>query len=266
MTQEPRTAVEIFLGRIRERLEALQREQHAQILHAGCLIARTLEQRGLVHTFGTGHSHLLAEEIYARAGGLLPVNVIETAPLMLHEDVVASGAWERLSGVARVLLEHAEIDPATDILVVISNSGRNAAPVEAAEWACAHGMPVVALTSLAHSRSLPALAPSGRRLFEVASVVLDNLGEPGEALVQVSADLRAAASSTVSGACLLQCAMLSAIEECVRRGVAPPVLKSNDTPGAAESNTRLLHEYRGRLPTAYERLRQRSVSREAANA
>jgi uncharacterized phosphosugar-binding protein len=260
VTLQQRTVVDIFFDGIRERLQAVQRDQSSQILQAGQIIARTLEQRGLVHTFGTGHSHLLAEEMYSRAGGLLPVSVIETAPLMLHEDAVASGAWERLTGVARVLLEHAAIDPATDVLVVISNSGRNAAPVEAAEWACERGIPVIAVTSVAHSRSLPSRAPSGRRLFEVASVVLDNLGEPGDALVQVTPDLRAAASSTVIGACLLQSVMLSAIEECTRRGVAPPVLVSSNTPGAAAANAQLLHEYRGRLPAAYERLRERSIA------
>jgi uncharacterized phosphosugar-binding protein len=266
MTLDSGTAVDQFLDGIRGRLQSVQCDQSSQIAEAGRIIARTLELHGLVHTFGTGHSHLLAEELYCRAGGVLPVNVIESAPLMLHEDVMAAGAWERLTGVAGVLLEHAAIDPATDVLVVISNSGRNAVPVEAAEWARARGMPVVAVTSLAHSRSLPSLAPSGKRLYEVASVVLDNLGEPGDAFVQVSADLRAGASSTVIGACLLQCAVLSAIEECMRRGVAPPALVSNNTPGAAETNTRLLRDYPGRLPAAYERLRQRTSLPEASSA
>jgi uncharacterized phosphosugar-binding protein len=97
-----------------------------------------------------------------------------------------------------------------------------------------------------------------------SSVVLDNLGEPGDALVQVSPDIRAAASSTVIGACLLQCAILSAIEECLRRGVAPPVLASNNIPGAAAANARLLHEYPGRLPSAYQRQRQAAPVRERA--
>jgi uncharacterized phosphosugar-binding protein len=266
MALEPGTAIDTFLDAIRARLLAVQLDQSAQIAEAGRLIARTLELGGLAHAFGTGHSHLLAEEIYCRAGGVLPVNVIETAPLMLHEDVMAAGAWERLTGVAGVLLEHAPIDPTADVLLMISNSGRNAVPVEAAEWARTRGMPVVAVTSLAHSRSLPSLAPSGKRLYEVASVVLDNLGEPGDALVQVTPDIRAGASSTAIGACLLQCAILSAIEECMRRGVVPPALVSNNIPGAAEANTRLLRDYHGRLPAAYERLRSQATARAAASA
>ncbi|HEY1296849.1 MAG TPA: SIS domain-containing protein [Chloroflexota bacterium] len=262
MTVDTRTLVERYLEEVRERLFAVERDQAAPIAAAGALIARTVELYGLIHTFGTGHSHLLAEEIYSRAGGLLPVNAIESPPLMLHEDVVASGAWERLSGVAAILLEHAAIDPDADLLVVISNSGRNATPVEAAEWARDRGMPVIAVTSLAHSRSLPSLAPSGRHLHEVASVVLDNLGEPGDALVEVGPHLRAAASSTVMGACLLQCATLSAIEGCVHRGVQPPLLVSSNTPGAADANAQMLRDYPGRLPATFERLRQRTRARD----
>jgi hypothetical protein len=76
--------------------------------------------------------------------------------------------------------------------------------------------------------------------------------------------LSAHASSTVLGACLLQCAILSAIEECLRRGVAPPVLASNNILGAAAANARLLHDYPGRLPPAYQREREAAVAREAA--
>jgi uncharacterized phosphosugar-binding protein len=266
MMTEPVGVVDRFIDEIRDRLLRVQGEQAEQIAAAGALIARTLERGGLVHTFGTGHSHLLAEEIYSRAGGLLPVNVIESSPLMLHEDVVASGAWERLTGAAAVLLEHAPIEAGTDLLVVVSNSGRNAAPVEAAEWARGRGIPVIAVTSVAHSRSLPSAAPSGRRLCEVASVVLDNLGDPGDALVQVGPHVRAGASSTVVGACLLECAMLSGIEACLQRGVHPPVLVSSNTPGAAETNARLVRDYPGRLPAAYARVREVTRTRDAAPA
>src|SRR5436190_203631 len=163
-----------FADRVQAMLHDAVRTQFEQIEQAAALVARTVESGGLVHTLGTGHSHLLAEEIYSRAGGLLPVNVVESAPLMLHEDALASGEWERVSGIAHIMLEHADIDPSRDVLVVISNSGRNAVPVEAAEWARARQVPVIAITSSAHSRAETSLAPSGKKLYDVADVVLDN--------------------------------------------------------------------------------------------
>jgi uncharacterized phosphosugar-binding protein len=265
-TRTPATTatVEHFAEAIRDMLKSAVDQQGEAIQAAGALVFRTLERSGLVHTFGTGHSHLLAEEIFSRAGGLLPVNVIQTAPLMLHEDAVASGDWERLTGVAAVLLEHAAVDAARDTLIVVSNSGRNAVPVEAAEWARAHNIPVIAVTSLAHSRSQSPLAPSGKKLFEVADVVLDNAGHPGDSLVELRPGLRVAATSTIVGAFLLQSVVLSAVEQCLAAGIQPPVLTSGNIAGARESNARLVAEYPGRLPDAYERQR-RSQAGLAAN-
>ena len=258
-TQTPVTTspVEQFATTVQEMLHRTTEQQGDAIRAGGALVFRTLELGGLVHTFGTGHSHLLAEEIFSRAGGLLPVNVIQSAPLMLHEDAVASGDWERLAGVAAVLLEHAAVDPTRDTLIVVSNSGRNAVPVEAAEWARARGVPIIALTSLAHSRSQSALAPSGKKLYELADVVLDNAGQPGDSLVEVRPGLRVAATSTILGAFLLQRVVLSAVEQCVAAGIRPPVLTSGNVAGAREANAQLVAKYPGRLADAYER-QQRS--------
>jgi len=93
-------------------------------------------------------------------------------------------------------------------------------------------------------------------LYELATVVLDNLGEPGDALVDIGPDLQAGQSSTVIGACLLQCAVLSGIEECLRRGIRPPVLVSNNIAGAATANRRLVADFPSRLPEVYERARR----------
>jgi uncharacterized phosphosugar-binding protein len=248
--------VEQFAAAVHEMLNRATEQQGDAIQAAGALVFRTLERGGLVHTFGTGHSHLLAEEIYSRAGGLLPVNVIQSAPLMLHEDAVASGDWERLPGVAAALLEHAAVDPARDTLIVVSNSGRNAVPVEAAEWARARRVPIIALTSLAHSRSQSSLAPSGKKLYELADVVLDNAGEPGDSLVEVRPGLRVAATSTIVGAFLLQSVVLSAVERCLAAGIRPPVLTSGNAAGAREANALLVANYSGRLADAYERRRR----------
>lgn len=250
--------------RVKGMLDGAVDGQMEAISRAGATVSRTLDAGGLVHTLGTGHSHLLAEEIYSRAGGLLPVNVIESAPLMLHEDAVASGEWERLSGIARILLEHAAVDPSRDTLIVISNSGRNAVPVEAAEWARGRGMPVIAVTSLAHSRAETSLAPSGKKLYEVADVVLDNMGAPGDVVMELAPGLCVGATSDIVGAFLLQAVVLSAVAQSLGRGVRPPVLTSGNVTGAHEANQRLLHDYPHRLAPAYDRLRARTRSRTGA--
>ena len=257
---QPEPAEQIVL-RFADRVQAMLRDaaqtQLEQIERAAALVARTVESGGLAHTFGTGHSHLLAEEIYSRAGGLLPVNVIESAPLMLHEDALASGQWERVSGIAQIMLEHAGIDPSRDVLIVISNSGRNSVPVEAAEWARARQVPVIAVTSVAHSRAESALSPSGKKLYEVADVVLDNLGQPGDAVMTLAQGIRTGATSDIIGAFLLQAVVLRAIDLLLERGHEPPVFVSGNVSGAHEANQRMVEHYPGRLAPAYERLRMR---------
>lgn len=249
---------------MQQRLEEIIVQQEDAIEQAGALIASVLAREGLVHTFGTGHSHLLAEEMYSRAGGLLPVNVIQSAPLMLHEDAVASGQWERMSGVAEILLEQSGLDPARDVLIVISNSGCNAAPVEAAEWASAHHVPIIALTSLRHSQSQPSRAPSGKKLYEVADITLDNRGETGDAAIEIGPGLRIAPTSTIVGAFLIQAVVISTVEHYLRlhhhhQDVPIPIIRSANIEGADETNAQTVAAYPGRLPQAYERLRHRLV-------
>lgn len=246
-----------FAERVQTMVNEAARTQLEQIEQAAAIVARTIEAGGLVHTFGTGHSHLLAEEIYSRAGGLLPVNVIESAPLMLHEDARASGQWERVSGVAQIMLEHAGVDPSRDVLIVISNSGRNAVPVEAAEWGRVREVPVIAVTSCAHSRAETPLAPSGKKLYEVANIVLDNLGQPGDAEMALANGIRTGATSDIIGAFLLHSVVLRAIELLLERGQEPPVFVSGNVSGAREANQRMIERYPGRLAPAYERLRAR---------
>ena len=117
-------------------------------------------------------------------------------------------------------------------------------------------VPIIALTSLAHSRSQSALAPSGKKLYELADVVLDNAGQPGDSLVEVRPGLRVAATSTIIGAFLLQSVVLSAVERCLAAGIRPPVLTSGNVAGAREANAQLVANYPGRLADAYERQRR----------
>ena len=142
-------------------------------------VKRCMAEDGLVYLFGTGHSHMLAEEGHYRAGGLACVAPILASAVMLHEGATASTRMERLPGLAEVILSRYPIG-ARDVVVVFSTSGVNAVPVEAAKYARAAGATVLAVTSEAYSRQ----AARGReRLAEVASIVLDNRAPPGDASV-----------------------------------------------------------------------------------
>jgi len=198
------------------------------IVQAGKVIADAIVQGGTLHVFGTGHSHMLAEELYVRAGGLVHVNAILEPSLMLHEDPARATELERQEGLAAEILVKHEMR-AVDVLIVASNSGRNPVPIEMALLAKERGLVVITLTSLAHSQAVASRHSSGRRRFEGADVVRDNGGELGDAVLEVEGHpTRACPTSTVIGAAILNAVVATAIEELLRMGVVPPILVSSN--------------------------------------
>jgi len=193
---------------------------------AAVRIADAIEAGHRWWAFGAGHSHLIAEELWGRAGGIAEVHAILEPSLMLHEGFAKSSAMERLPGLAAVLADVHGI-AAGDVLLVVSNSGRNAAPVELAEIARERGLTVIALTSVNHGSAVTSRAPSGRRLVEIADIVLDNHGPRGDALLEREGGA-VGATSTVVGALIVQCLAAEVVGVLDGRGVAIEVYRSQN--------------------------------------
>lgn len=198
--------------------------QREALTRAAELITTRLADGGQWWAFGTGHSHVLVEELWGRAGGLVDFRPILEPSLMLHEGLEKSSLLERQAGLAETLLKLHPVG-AGDCLLVISNSGRNAVPVEFAIAARQQGAAVIALTSLAHSNAVVSRAPSGLRLFEVADVVIDNCGVPGDAVVPHEPHA-IGPTSTVVGALLVQALSVEVIGTMDRRGLPLATLLS----------------------------------------
>jgi uncharacterized phosphosugar-binding protein len=225
-------------------VERVRTTQEAPIRAAGRAFADAIRGGRDVWAFGTGHSHMIAEELYARAGGWAGIRAVLEPSLMLHEGVEKSSLMERLPGLAEVLLQVHPV-AAGDVVIVASNSGLNAVPVEFAAGARARGATVVALTSLAHSASQEPRTPSGRRLSEEADIVIDNCGVPGDAIVAIPGSPASVGStSTVIGAFVVEAIASEAAALFAEAGEEPPILRSNNVAGAAEHNVKL----RQRLP------------------
>jgi uncharacterized phosphosugar-binding protein len=207
-------------------------------------VKRCMAEDGLVYLFGTGHSHMLAEEGHYRAGGLACVAPILASTVMLHEGATAGTRMERLSGLAELIVSRYPIGT-RDVVVIFSTSGVNAVPVEAARYARAAGATVIAVTSEAYSRE----AAHGRqRLADVASIVLDNRVPPGDASLALADDVRAGPLSTVAGAALLNALFVEASARLIAEGGEPPVYVSANMPGATERNAALVSRFRARIP------------------
>ena len=210
--------VDDYIGRLQQLLDGVRTAQAVALAAAAELIVRSLRADGIIHLFGTGHSHMIAEEVFYRAGGLIAVNAMLDAEVVLSGGALRSTETERTSGKAAEIAARYDLRRG-DVGVVISNSGRNPVPVEMAQLMRQRGLPVIALTNLNHSRSLEPLDPPGVRLFEIADVVLDNGGAYGDACLSLpGVAFPAGPTSTVVGAAIIQSVILLAMESMAKSG------------------------------------------------
>ena len=239
---------EKYIDGLQSVLARIKKGQAASIEAAGRLLADTLVAGGVIHTFGTGHSHLIADEAFFRAGGIAAINPILDERLIFIRGALESTRAERVPGFARLLVERESLGP-SDAAVIISNSGRNNVPVEMALEMKARGAKVVAITSVEQSRLSVPLHSSGKRLFELADVTIDNCVPPGDALLEMEGlKSRVGPSSTVAGAAIINSIMIEAVAETLRRGHQVPVLPSANIDGVTEHHLKeLLRRYGGRI-------------------
>lgn len=239
------SGAERYFDHVIDLLSRLRVSQQTAIAAAADAIAHALLADGVVHLFGTGHSHMLAEEIFYRAGGLIPIDAMLDPTVVLSGGAQRSTATERTSGAAAEISTRYDLRRG-DVGVVISNSGRNPAPVEMAQLMKARGLTVIAVTSIAHSSALSSPAP---RVFEIADIVLDNGGAVGDAGLDVTGvEHPVGPTSTIAGAALLHAVMIAAMERLVAAGRSVTNLPSGNLPTAdTRSLAAEVARYRGRI-------------------
>lgn len=230
-----------------EVLDEVRRTQAANIDAAAQLAAKAVAQGGLIHTFGTGHSHMVAEEVVYRAGGLAAVNAILEPSLTGNEQVSKSELTERMEGWGKIIVDYHRIDP-KDVMIVISNSGRNAAPIEVA-WECQkRGVPVIAILSRAYGNNLTSRHSSGKKLMDVADIVIDNCSKLGDATIKLEGlDVPVGPASNVSAFYIINAITVSVVEKLLEMGVKPPVFLSGNLDEGRDYNADLIEKYRGRI-------------------
>lgn len=219
--------------------------QDDALVKAAELVTDSCMHGGRFYVFGSGHSHMVAEEIYIRAGGLAYVKAILPPELMLHEMPNKSTYLERLEGYSEAMLKLYKVDD-KDTIMIISNSGRNAVPVEMALGAKKRGCNVIAMTSMEHSSNTTSRHKSGKKLYEVADVVLDNGACKGDAGFYIAGfDVPTGPTSDAIGTALAQALIAQTIHNLVQNGVEPPVFKSSNIDGADAYNDALFDQYYG---------------------
>ena len=205
--------------------------------------AETLIKDRLIHTFGTGHSHMIGLELFVRAGGLANVNAMLDSSVMTAEGAKRSAEIERISGFSKVIWDQHKIAKG-DLFLIVSNSGRNAMPIEMALLAKKNGNKVIAITSMSQSKLYPSRISSQPKLYEIADLVLDNQAPSGDVLLEIG-NGRTGPASTLSGCFLVNLIATEAMKKAHSQGVKLPIYYSQNIDGY--SNEELYKRYGKRI-------------------
>ncbi|WP_122642009.1 SIS domain-containing protein [Luxibacter massiliensis] len=227
-----------FFDKAKEIMEKLEETQGEHIHEAAGLISESIRNGGILQAFGSGHSYAGAIEVCGRAGGLIPSKVIKDK---------AEGMYESVEGNAPILMRTVDIQP-NDIIILISNSGRNPMSIEMADYIKKKGNKLIVVTALEVSKNSTSRHSSGKLLYEFADVVLDNQSMFGDAALEIEGlDTRVCGTSSFSTCLLLQQTIYEAVKDMVEKGYEPPVYKSANIDGGREFNNILEQKYGDRI-------------------
>ncbi|MCH4826696.1 SIS domain-containing protein [Planococcus halocryophilus] len=236
-----------YFKQAHERLDLVEKNETQAMLSAAKKVATAIQSGGIIQLFGCGHSHILTEEVFYRAGGLVPIKPIFVEPLMLHEGAVQSSQLERQNDYAASFLKDQDFQK-DDVVFVISTSGRNPVPVDVALAAREKGAFVIGITSLAYSSSQASRHSTGKHLFNSVDLVIDNHSVSGDAVLSYEGvDVPFGPTSTVVGATILNAIFAEAIKEMADARFAPPIFLSGNIDGSDEHNQNLIDTYSERI-------------------
>ena len=207
------------------------------------LVSKTIIDDKIIHAFGTGHSHIIGLELFARAGGIANVNAMLDSTVMTSEGARRSAEIERISGFAKVIWDQQKIKK-NDIFIVISNSGRNAMPIEMAELAKNNSNKVIAITSINQSSKFPARIKNQKKLYEIADYVIDNCVPSGDSIIPIGKDFSGAVSS-ILGCFIVNLMVTESLKIVHKAGKKLPLFYSQNIDGI--SNEELFSKYEKRV-------------------
>lgn len=228
-----------YLDSVTAILGRIEAEEKPAMERASDAVADVICRDGLVHVFGCGHSHLAALDTFYRAGGLACVSPLLDEDLMLHDGAAKSSRMEKMPGIAKEAFRRAAVDAAKDLLVVISASGKNAAPVEMLRAAKAAGVKTVAISSSAYRAH-------GAVLLDEADIPIDCKVPHGDAVIAVGA-AKMGGLSTYASLFILNSILIEGAQKALARGVTPPIYTSGNVEGGMARNVALEERYFGRV-------------------
>ncbi len=242
-----------YIQRIKELTEQIEKYEASAIRQAAARLATALENGHSLYVFGASHASIVSQELFFRAGGLIPITPIFGREIMLDTSpVTKTSQMERLEGYGRILVGSYPLAE-NDVLLLHSVSGRNSVAIDLALAAKEKGAVTIAITNKTYSASVASRHSSGKKLMELCDIVLDNHGEIGDACCELEGlSTKVGASSTVIGCLIVNAMIVEAAEQMLKNGiVSPPVFYSANLDGGDEKNRELFQKFRSQIHYEY---------------
>lgn len=231
-----------YFDTVIERLNKVSETQGAAIQAAAEICAASVMNDKLVFTFGTGHGSFAAMEMFPRTGSVTGFRPIVESSMISFHRVLGDGGVRQYrfihgqEGYGEAILSSHQLDPG-DAMLIFSHSGLNSVTLDIAVGAKARGMKLIGVTSVPHSSSTPSRHSCGKRLFELADVVVDTGVPKGDAGLEIKGlKYRVGATSTSIAIAVGQAINAATAEIMVASGREPFVMVSPNTAEKAEAN------------------------------
>lgn len=231
------------------RLETLLGSQREALDRAAALCTEAIARDGLVHLFGCGHSRMLCEEMTPRQGCFVGWHTIVELALTFHNLIVGPNGLrqslhlEKTPGYAEQILRNFAFGP-KDVLIVISTSGIREVIVEMAEGARRRGLAVIGVVSRVHCEQAKPAHASGKKLIDVADVILDNGSPVGDSLLALAGCRnKTGPFSTLGGAMVMNMLRCEVAQRLLERGIEPVFLPSHQFVGSRSVEEQLEYFY-----------------------
>ncbi len=239
-------------GYLEKSIELLQRvksEQDENIKKAATLMTEAIAADKLISVYGGGgHTTLVMGEMFFRAGGLCNINPIMETGLSVFNQALKYLELERCVNYGRHIMKYYDLQK-DDLLIIFHNIGINAATIDAALEAKERGVKIIAVASSLWQQEMPAdhfiRHPSGKNIFDLADVCIDDYNPVGDAIVKVPGlETPIAPVSNIIDFAIAHWLEIETIRQCVERGINPPVWSSANTPGGDEKNAAYVAKYK----------------------
>ncbi|MEM7374861.1 MAG: SIS domain-containing protein [Bacteroidota bacterium] len=232
-----------YVKKIQQQIDLIAQSQETALSAGAEWLSEAILKDKIIHTFGTGHSHMIGLELAIRAGGLANVNAILDSAVLSVEGARRGAMIERLSGLADILWDAYTFEK-EDVMIVVSNSGRNALPIEMAQKARDFGMKTIGITSLQQSKQYPSRHPSGKKLYQLVDLVIDNCVPSGDVMMEIAGN-RIGPASSISGMLIINTMSTEAMKIASQKGGRLPIYFSQNIDGF--SNEELYDRYEDRI-------------------